>query len=86
MSTPCEAGPDVQRPLTNLDELRGLLADLFAKGRVEFWTAPSAFGESPVYYAALWAHSSAGHLTRQRAGWSFDESVRALHRAASEVR
>ena len=79
MPTPCEAGPDVMRPLTDLNELRGLLADLLALGRVELTQVQ--VGNS-YFMAQLWS-TATSHLLRQRHGATLDEALRALHRASS---
>lgn len=79
--TPCEAGPAVMRPLTDLDEARAILADLLSLGRLELTQVTHLErGRETYYMAQLWS-TATSHLLRQRNGATLDEALRALHRA-----
>lgn len=80
---PRDAGPDVMRPLTDLDELRAVLADLLSQGRLELTKVTHLERDRETYYMAqLWS-TATSHLLRQRNGATVDEALLALHRAVS---
>lgn len=81
---PCNAGPDVMKPLADLDEIRALLADLHATPGVRCLETETAGGV--VYKARVRVHSKSSSLPYERHGATLDEALRALHRATAHLR
>lgn len=79
-----EPGPAVMARLSSLTEAAGILADLVATGTLEVRTMLWVGDSEPTYYAKVTPTYSA--TSRERAGATLDEALRAVHTATAHLR